>query len=71
MDYISRNPSKYLLIAHLILVTKYRKQLLIKYGGATYLFDAIGEKLGLVEDLSISWTSLNALSMIKLPDLFV
>lgn len=32
MDYISRNHSKYLLIAHLIVVTKYRKQLLIRYG---------------------------------------
>ena len=32
MDYISRNHSKYLLMAHLILVTKYRKQLFIKYG---------------------------------------
>ena len=32
MDYISRNHSKYLLMAHLIFVTKYRKQLLIKYG---------------------------------------
>lgn len=32
MDYISRNHSKYLLMAHLIFVSKYRKQLLIKYG---------------------------------------
>ena len=32
MDSISRNHSKYLLMAHLIVVTKYRKQLLIKYG---------------------------------------
>jgi len=32
VDYISRNHSKYLLMAHLIFVTKYRKQLLIKYG---------------------------------------
>ncbi|MDR3599063.1 MAG: IS200/IS605 family transposase [Desulfosporosinus sp.] len=32
MDYISRNHSKYLLMAHLIFVTNYRKQLLIKYG---------------------------------------
>ncbi|MDD4123773.1 MAG: IS200/IS605 family transposase [Bacilli bacterium] len=32
MDYISRNHSKYLLMAHLIFVTKYRKKLLIKYG---------------------------------------
>ncbi|MDR3550831.1 MAG: IS200/IS605 family transposase, partial [Candidatus Babeliales bacterium] len=31
MDYISRNHSKYLLMAHLIVVTKYRKKLLIKY----------------------------------------
>jgi len=32
VDYISRNHSKYLLMAHLIFVSKYRKQLLIKYG---------------------------------------
>ena len=32
MDYISRNHSKYLLMAHLIFITKYRKKLLIKYG---------------------------------------
>ena len=32
MDYISRNHSKYLLMAHLIFVTKCRKKLLIKYG---------------------------------------
>lgn len=32
MDYTSKNHSKYLLIVHLIFVTKYRKQLLIKYG---------------------------------------
>ena len=32
MDYISRNHSKYLLMAHLIFVSKYRKQLSIKYG---------------------------------------
>ena len=32
MDYISRNHSKYLLMAHLIFVCKYRKKLLVKYG---------------------------------------
>ena len=32
MDYTSKNHSKYLLIVHLIFVTKYRKQLLVKYG---------------------------------------
>ena len=32
MDYTSKNHSKYLLIVHLIFVTKYRKQLLFKYG---------------------------------------
>ena len=32
MDYISRNHSKYLLMAHLIFISKYRKKLLIKYG---------------------------------------
>ena len=32
MDYTSKNHSKYLLMAHLIFVTKYRKQLLVKYG---------------------------------------
>ena len=32
MDCTSTNHSKYLLIVHLIFVTKYRKQLLVKYG---------------------------------------
>lgn len=32
MDYTSKNHSKYLLLVHLIFVTKYRKQLLVKYG---------------------------------------
>ena len=32
MDYTSRNHSKYLIMAHLIFVCKYRMQLLIKYG---------------------------------------
>ena len=32
MDYISQNHSKHLLMAHLILVCKYRKELLIRYG---------------------------------------
>lgn len=32
MDYTSKSHSKYLLIVHLIFVTKYRKSLLIKYG---------------------------------------
>ena len=32
MDYTSKSHSKYLLIVHLIFVTKYRKQLLVKYG---------------------------------------
>ena len=32
MDYTSKNHSKYLLMVHLIFVTKYRKQLLVKYG---------------------------------------
>ena len=32
MDYTSKNHSKYLLIVHLIFVTEYRKQLLVKYG---------------------------------------
>lgn len=32
MDYISQNHSKHLLMAHLIFVCKYRKELLIRYG---------------------------------------
>jgi putative transposase len=32
MDYVSKNHSKYLLMAHLIFVCKYKKELLIKYG---------------------------------------
>jgi putative transposase len=32
MDYVSKNHSKYLIMVHLILVCKFRKQLLIKYG---------------------------------------
>lgn len=32
MDYISKNHSKYLLMVHLIIVCKYRKKLLVKYG---------------------------------------
>lgn len=32
MDYISKNHSKYLIMAHLIFVCKYRKKLLIKFG---------------------------------------
>ena len=32
MDYVSRNHSKYLLMAHLIFVCKYRKPLLAKFG---------------------------------------
>ena len=32
MDYVSKSHSKYLLMAHLIFVCKYRKELLIKYG---------------------------------------
>ncbi len=32
MDYTSKNHSKYFLLVHLIFVTKYRKQLLVKYG---------------------------------------
>lgn len=32
MDYDTKNHSKYLLMVHLIFVTKYRKQLLSKYG---------------------------------------
>ncbi len=33
MDYASKNHSKYMLMVHLIFVTKYRKQLLVKYSG--------------------------------------
>ncbi len=32
MDYVSRNHSKYLLMAHLIFVCKYRENLLVRYG---------------------------------------
>jgi putative transposase len=32
MDYICKNHSKYLLMAHLIFVCKYRKKLLIRFG---------------------------------------
>lgn len=32
MDYVSRNHSKYRLMAHLIFVCKYRKPLLVRYG---------------------------------------
>lgn len=32
MDYVSKNHSKYLTMVHLILVFKFRKQLLIKHG---------------------------------------
>ena len=32
MDYVSRNHSKYLLMAHLIFVCKYRKPLLVEFG---------------------------------------
>lgn len=32
MDYISQNHSKHLLMAHIILVCKYRKHLLVKFG---------------------------------------
>lgn len=32
MDYTSKNHSKYFLLVRLIFVTKYRKQLLVKYG---------------------------------------
>jgi putative transposase len=46
MDYISRNHSKYFLMAHLIFVTKYRKKLLIKYGDEIkqILSDIVEEK---------------------------
>lgn len=46
MDYTSKNHSKYLLIVHLIFVTKYRKQLLVKYGDEikTILEDVSKEK---------------------------
>lgn len=45
MDYTSRNHSKYLLVVHLIFVTKYRKQLLIKYGDEMkVLFTAISNE---------------------------
>lgn len=33
MDYISQNHSKHLLMTHLIFVCKYRKKLLVGYGG--------------------------------------
>lgn len=46
MDYTSKNHSKYLLMVHLIFVTKYRKQLLVKYGDEikTILDDVSKEK---------------------------
>lgn len=46
MDYTSKNHSKYLLMVHLIFVTKYRKQLLVKYGDEmkTILEDISKEK---------------------------
>ena len=46
MDYTSKNHSKYLLMVHLIFVTKYRKQLLVKYGDEikTILDDISKEK---------------------------
>lgn len=46
MDYTSKNHSKYLLMVHLIFVTKYRKQLLVKYDDEikTILNDVSKEK---------------------------
>ena len=43
MDYTSKNHSKYLLVVHLIFVTKYRKPLLVEYGQ---------EVKGILEDVS-------------------
>lgn len=45
MNYISKNNSKYLLMAHIIFVCKYRKNLLIKLDNdIKYIFTQIEEK---------------------------
>ena len=46
MDYVSRNDSKNLLMRHLILVCKYRKNLLTAYGNGvkSIFFDISNEK---------------------------
>ena len=46
MDYISKNHSKFLIMAHLIFVCKYRKKLLIKLGDQIkkLMFDIAEEK---------------------------